>query len=53
MHSHTAHTVSDTKEGYISGHRHQRVPNSGQRDGATDRVYTVPKDNPTEDGTTA
>ena len=53
MHSHIAHRVSDTKEGHIPSYRHERVPDSGQRDSATERVYTFPKDYPIEVGTMA
>ena len=35
--------MSDTKEGYIPGHGHQRVPEVGQRDVATDGYIHFPK----------
>ena len=53
MHNYSVHRMSETKEGYIPSHRHQKPPDSGQRDRTTDMVYKFLKDYPTKVATTA
>ena len=45
--------MSGAKESHVPSHRHQRVPDSWQRDSDKDRVNSLSKDYPNEFDTTA